>query len=88
MVGAGYDLLVPWSVRVTNSGEYVHAASWNTGNIGIRNTSHGCTNLDVDDAHWLCRFSLLGDVVEYPNGSGPTMPSWDGWAWWNLSWSV
>lgn len=88
MVGAGYDLLVPWSVRVTNSGEYVHAASWNTGNIGIRNTSHGCTNLDVNDAHWFYRFSLVGDVVQYPNASGPTMPSWDGWGWWNLPWSV
>ena len=87
MIGTGYDLLVPWSVRVTNSGEYVHAASWNTGNIGIRNTSHGCTNLDVNDAQWFYRFSLLGDVVQYPNASGPTMPSWDGWGWWNLPWS-
>ncbi|MBN9618840.1 MAG: L,D-transpeptidase, partial [Actinobacteria bacterium] len=31
-----YDLMVPWSVRLTNSGEYAHAASWNGGNIGIR----------------------------------------------------
>jgi lipoprotein-anchoring transpeptidase ErfK/SrfK len=87
MVGADYDLLVPWSVRVTNSGEYVHAASWNTGNIGSRNTSHGCTNLDVGDADWFYRFSRIGDVVSYPDASGPTMPSWDGWGWWNLSWS-
>jgi len=45
-----YDLKVPWSVRLTNSGEFVHAASWNGGNIGIRSTSHGCTNLTVTDA--------------------------------------
>ncbi len=88
MRGSDYDLLVPWSVRVTNSGEYVHAASGNIGNIGSRNTSHGCTNLDVDDAQWFYRFALVGDVVEYPDASGPRMPSWDGWGWWNLCWSV
>ena len=84
--GDRYNLLVPWSVRVTNSGEFVHAASWNTGNIGSRNTSHGCTNLDVSAANWFYRFSLVGDIVQYPNASGPTQPSWDGWGWWNLPW--
>lgn len=86
--GDQYNLLVPWSVRVTNSGEYVHAASWNTGNIGSRNTSHGCTNLDVAAAKWFYHFSRVGDIVEYPNASGPTQPSWDGWGWWNLPWST
>ena len=86
--GDQYDLLVPWSVRVTNSGEYIHSASWNTGNIGSRNTSHGCTNLDVGAAEWFYKFSHVGDIVRYPNASGPKMPSWDGWGWWNLPWSV
>ena len=83
-----YSLLVPWSVRITNSGEYVHSASWNTGNIGSRNTSHGCTNLDVRAAEWFWKFSRVGDIVRYPNASGPTQPSWDGWGWWNLPWST
>ncbi|MGH3495750.1 MAG: L,D-transpeptidase, partial [Sciscionella sp.] len=59
-----YNVLVPWSVRITTSGEFVHAASWNTGNIGSRNTSHGCTNLDVGDAKLFYHFSQLGDVVK------------------------
>lgn len=86
---AYYNLLVPWSVRITNSGEYVHAASWNTGNIGSRNTSHGCTNLDVAAAKWFYGFAQIGDVVQYPNANtqGKTQPSWDGWGWWNLPWS-
>ena len=42
--GNVYDLTVPWSVRITNSGEFIHAASWNGGNIGQRSTSHGCTS--------------------------------------------
>lgn len=86
--GDRYDLLVPWSVRVTNSGEYVHSASWNTGNIGSRDTSHGCTNLDVGAARWFWNFSLVGDVVRYPTADGPVQPSWDGWGWWNLPWST
>lgn len=84
-----YDIMVPWSVRITNSGEFIHAAKWNTGNIGNRNTSHGCTNLDVGDAEWFYNFSVPGDVVEYPdaNTAGTVQPSWDGWGWWNLPWS-
>ncbi len=82
-----YSLKVPWSVRITNSGEFVHAAAWNTGNIGSRSTSHGCTNLTVADAQWFYTFSLIGDVVTYTNtGTAKTMPSWDGFGDWNVSW--
>jgi lipoprotein-anchoring transpeptidase ErfK/SrfK len=83
-----YRIKVPWSVRVTNSGEFVHAASWNTGNIGSRSTSHGCTNLNVSDAQWFYNFAVKGDVVTYTNtGTSNVMPSWDGWGDWNVSWS-
>lgn len=84
-----YDIQVPWSVRITNSGEFIHAAKWNSGNIGSRNTSHGCTNLGVTDAEWFYKFSLLGDVIDYPdaNAAGTVQPSWDGWGWWNVPWS-
>jgi lipoprotein-anchoring transpeptidase ErfK/SrfK len=82
-----YALNVPWSVRVTGSGEFIHAASWNTGNIGSRNTSHGCTNLTVANAQWFYNFARIGDVVLYPSTDGKPMPSWDGFGWWNLGWS-
>jgi lipoprotein-anchoring transpeptidase ErfK/SrfK len=88
MTGPGYDLKVPWSVRITNSGEFVHAASWNGGNIGQRSTSHGCTNLTVNDAKRYFDFAKVGDVTVYTNTGGPTMPSWDGYGDWNLSWST
>jgi lipoprotein-anchoring transpeptidase ErfK/SrfK len=82
-----YDLQVPWSVRLTNSGEFVHDASWNR-QIGDVNTSHGCTNLNPTDAQWFFGFSQIGDVVTYPNAIGPTMPVWDGYGDWNLAWST
>ncbi len=78
---------VPWSVRLTNSGEFVHAAPWN-GQIGQANLSHGCTNLSTADAQWFYQFSQLGDVVQYPNAPGPTMTSWDGLGDWNVPWST
>ena len=83
-----YDLMVPWSVRLTNSGEYAHAASWNGGNIGARSTSNGCTNLNVKDAEWFYKFSQLGDVLTYANTGGKPMPSWDGYGDWNVTWSA
>jgi hypothetical protein len=66
----------------------VHAASWNGGNIGIRSTSHGCTNLDVADAQRYFGFARIGDVVTYVNTGGPTMPSWDGYGDWNVPWTT
>jgi lipoprotein-anchoring transpeptidase ErfK/SrfK len=88
MVGEGYDVKVPWSVRVTNSGEFIHSASWNGGNIGRRSTSHGCTNLTVADAKKYFDFVQVGDVTVYTNTGGGTMPSWDGYGDWNLSWAT
>jgi lipoprotein-anchoring transpeptidase ErfK/SrfK len=78
---------VPWSVRITNSGEFIHAAPWN-GEIGRANLSHGCTNLSTEDAKWFYRFSRLGDVVQYPNAPGKVMPVWDGIGDWNVPWPV
>lgn len=85
--GDEYDLQVPWSVRLTNSGEFIHAASWNGGNIGQRSTSNGCTNLNVDAAQQFFDFAQIGDVAIYKNTGGSEMPVWDGYGDWNLSWS-
>jgi lipoprotein-anchoring transpeptidase ErfK/SrfK len=83
-----YSLLVPWSVRMTNSGEFIHSASWNGGNIGSRSTSNGCTNLNTADAQWFYNFAVIGDVVTYVNTNGGPMPTWDGYGDWNLAWST
>jgi lipoprotein-anchoring transpeptidase ErfK/SrfK len=86
MSGPGYsDDPVKWSVRITRSGEYVHAAPWNQA-IGQRSTSNGCTNLQIADGKWFYNFAQLGDVVTYSNTGGGRMPSWDGFGDWNLPW--
>jgi lipoprotein-anchoring transpeptidase ErfK/SrfK len=83
-----YDLLVPWSVRVTNSGEFIHDAYWN-GHLGTENLSHGCTNLSPADAEWYYGFAQIGDPVTWTNtGTGTVIPVEDGWGDWNLDWAT
>jgi lipoprotein-anchoring transpeptidase ErfK/SrfK len=78
---------VKWDQRLTYSGEYLHAAPWNLGNIarGV-NSSNGCTNLRPADALRLYHFMHVGDVVQYPNANGPAMGLGDGYGDWNVSW--
>ena len=52
---------------------------------GHRDTSHGCLNLNADNAKWFYDFSVPGDVVEVRNSGGPPLtPAQNGD--WTLSW--
>lgn len=82
-----YDLIVHSSVRVTNSGEYVHAAPWSTGAQGYANVSHGCTGMSNADAEWFYDTINEGDIVQVVNSAGDTMaPFGNGYGDWNLTW--
>jgi lipoprotein-anchoring transpeptidase ErfK/SrfK len=83
----GYYQHVKWSVRISNSGEFVHAAPWSTGSQGRANVSHGCVNLSTANAAWFFRLTRRGDVVEVvgsPKRPGDSF----GVADWNMSWSA
>ncbi len=85
MTGPGYDLLVPWSVRFTFSGDYYHDAYWSVGQQGFENVSHGCVNLSPADAETYYKLAVPGDPVTI-SGS-PRSGAWDnGWTEWFLSW--
>jgi lipoprotein-anchoring transpeptidase ErfK/SrfK len=82
----GYYQRVAWSVRISNSGEFVHAAPWSTGSQGRANVSHGCVNLSTANAAWFYRLTQRGDVVEVrgsPKRPGKSFGVVD----WNMSWS-
>jgi lipoprotein-anchoring transpeptidase ErfK/SrfK len=89
MTGPGYhECGVQYTQRLTYDGEYLHAAPWNTYNIGHGiNSSNGCTNLYTTDAKKLYDFLEIGDVVKYPNADGPQMALGDGYGDWNVSWA-
>jgi lipoprotein-anchoring transpeptidase ErfK/SrfK len=73
---------VKYAMRLTNSGEFLHAAPWSVGQQGHANVSHGCTGLSLANAKWLYEHSKVGDVVKYVNGK--RQPEWgNGWTAWN-----
>jgi lipoprotein-anchoring transpeptidase ErfK/SrfK len=88
MTGPGYyDPHVQWTQRLTYGGEYLHSAPWNVGNLGVRSTSNGCTNLAPAVAKQLFSYLEIGDVVQFPNASGPQMQLGQGYGDWNVTWS-
>ena len=80
-----YRLDVEYAMRLTWSGEYVHAAPWSVDSQGAENVSHGCTGMSLANASWFFNISKPGDVVNYVNGSR-TMEPWNGYTDWNLTW--
>ena len=85
MVGPGYNLEVPWSVRFTWSGVYIHDAYWSVAEQGVTNVSHGCVNTSPAHAEEYYKLAVPGDPVTV-TGS-PVAGTWDdGWTVWFLSW--
>jgi len=85
MVGPGYNIEVPWSVRFTWSGDYLHDAYWSVGEQGFTNVSHGCVNMSPADAEIYYDMADPGDPVTI-TGS-PRAGVWDnGWTEWFLPW--
>ena len=80
----GYDLdNVEYAMRVTYSGEFIHAAPWSVGQQGSSNVSHGCTGMSTANAEWLYNQSKVGDVVQY-TGTSRTTALTNGFGDWNL----
>lgn len=80
----GYDLdNVEYAMRLTYSGEFVHAAPWSVGSQGRANVSHGCTGMSTANAGWFYENSIIGDVIEY-TGSDRPMTLSNGIGDWNL----
>jgi lipoprotein-anchoring transpeptidase ErfK/SrfK len=79
----GYRETIGYATRISTDGIYLHqldATVWAQGNT---NTSHGCLNLNADNAIWFFNFSQPGDVVEVRNTGGEPLQLWQ-----NGDWSV
>ncbi|MDP9864720.1 L,D-transpeptidase [Streptosporangium brasiliense] len=79
-----YDVMIDHAVRISGSGEYVHAKD-NLWAQGRANVSHGCVNARPDQAAWFFDTSLRGDPVII-RGTDREL-EWDnGWGYWQRSW--
>ena len=80
-----------WATRITASGTFLHAASWD-GLLGQANVSHGCIHLSDTNAQDFYNHAVVGDVVIVSRtGRGPQerIATQDpGLYDWNLSWSA
>ncbi|HET7327339.1 MAG TPA: Ig-like domain-containing protein [Nocardioidaceae bacterium] len=75
---------VPYALRVTYSGEFLHGAPWSVDSQGDANVSHGCVGMSIADARWLFRHSTRGDIVQV-FGSDRKLEPGNGWTDWNVS---
>ena len=69
-----YHLLVSYALRLTWSGEFVHAAPWSVAHQGHENVSHGCTGMSDANAAWFYGISHVGDVVRYVHSTRDLEP--------------
>lgn len=81
----GYDLMVKYAMRITTSGEFIHAAPWNSANFGRANLSHGCVGMGTGDAQKLFGIVQVGDPVVV-SGTKRPLDDGNGWTAWNVSW--
>ncbi|MER7488801.1 Ig-like domain-containing protein [Streptomyces sp. NPDC126497] len=89
-LGDAYDKMVDYSMRLTWSGMYAHAAPWNAPHFGNANRSSGCIGMSDEDAAWFYGqvrpgdpFEITGEetkgVVDPGNGFGAWNVSWTAW---------
>jgi lipoprotein-anchoring transpeptidase ErfK/SrfK len=82
-----YDLVLPWDVRITWSGTFLH---YSTGDPypGHSYGSHGCIHLSWDDAQWYYNLSKEGDPVTITGSPRGKSPGDNGYADYNVPWNV
>ncbi|MCG5213512.1 L,D-transpeptidase family protein [Streptosporangium sp. KLBMP 9127] len=78
-----YKVLINHAVRISNSGEYVHAKN-NVWAQGRQNVSHGCVNARPDQAKWFYETSQRGDPVVV-KGTDRALEWNNGWGFWQMS---
>ncbi|MDF5756688.1 Ig-like domain-containing protein [Spongiactinospora sp. TRM90649] len=78
-----YDVMINHAVRISNSGEYVHAKN-NVWAQGRQNVSHGCVNARPDQAKWFYDNFQRGDVVVV-TGTNRNLEWNNGWGFWQMS---
>jgi lipoprotein-anchoring transpeptidase ErfK/SrfK len=72
---------VYWSTKISTDGIYLHELDTTVWAQGHQNVSHGCLNLNHDNAKWYYQHSQVGDLVKVINSAGPHLQFWQGGQW-------
>ncbi|WTI78616.1 Ig-like domain-containing protein [Streptomyces sp. NBC_00727] len=87
-LGHTYDKMVDYSMRLTWSGMYAHAAPWNAAYFGRANHSSGCVGMSDSNAAALYRQARVGDPFEITGAETKgTVAEGNGYGAWNVSWA-
>ncbi|TNC22857.1 L,D-transpeptidase [Amycolatopsis alkalitolerans] len=83
----GYtDVNVPWAVRISNNGEFIHGLAASVWAQGKKNVSHGCVNLSPARAKEYYDGVLIGDPVEITGSTQQLGPKDGDFSDWTYSW--
>ena len=77
----GYKESIAYATRISIDGIYLHQLNSTVWAQGNTDTSHGCLNLNGDNAQWFFNFSVPGDVVEVRNTGGAPLQLWQNGDW-------
>ncbi|MBD0748124.1 Ig-like domain-containing protein [Streptomyces sp. CBMA152] len=87
-LGDAYNKMVDYSMRLTWSGMYAHAAPWNADYFGNTNHSSGCIGMSDANAKDLYGQVQVGDPFEITGDEAKgTQALNNGYGEWNLSWA-
>ncbi|MEV0591958.1 L,D-transpeptidase [Nonomuraea cavernae] len=81
-----YKEEIPWAVRISASGEYVHQSAGYYHFLGRSNQSHGCVRATPAGAKWFYTIAQRGDVVKI-TGTKRKLDWRNGWSYWQLNWT-
>jgi lipoprotein-anchoring transpeptidase ErfK/SrfK len=79
----GYKESIAFATRISVDGIYLHQLNSTVWAQGNTDTSHGCLNLNAENAEWFFNFAVPGDIVEVRNTGGEPLALWQ-----NGDWSV
>ncbi|MFC0549215.1 L,D-transpeptidase [Kutzneria chonburiensis] len=80
------NVVVPWAVRISNNGEFMHGYAPSIWAQGNTNVSHGCANLAPDNAKAVYDEVLPGDPVEITGSTQQLGPKDGDYYDWAVSW--
>jgi lipoprotein-anchoring transpeptidase ErfK/SrfK len=76
-----------WSTKISTDGIYLHELDSTVPSQGHEDKSHGCLNLNHDNAEWFFENSRVGDVVEAVHDGGPKITLQQGGDW-SVPWTT